>query len=92
MAVTVKENPPKWNENPTVEIDSDKFKHKFIVKKSEDGFAFWQVRVTQGQVPAALSAFYTTMEKAVDAVLEYERKAQKSKTVVRDEKFENRGK
>lgn len=86
MAVTVKEYIPNIMEKPRINIASDKFNHEFVVQPTEDGFVFYRVTVTAGNVPKELQGKFSTMSKAVAAVKEYERRAQPSKTKQRDAK------
>lgn len=76
---------------PKVTIsDPDKFKHDFVVHKSNDGFVFYQVSVTKGKVPKQLSGLYSRMENAVKDVVEYINHASPSATVIRDKKADLR--
>lgn len=91
MAVEVEEVIPSVNERPKTFVrDTDKFKQTFIARPTEDGFVFYEVATDKGPLPAALSGYYSTMKKAVEAIVRYVEKAPKSKATVRDAKFKER--
>lgn len=90
MAVTVEEHIATVNDNPYFVITSDKFNHAFKVEKSFDGFVFWKISITKGNLPKELTSLYTRSDQAIKAVKDYEQHAQKSKTVERDEKTQRR--
>ncbi len=73
-------------------ITTDKSKAEYQVKKSEDGFVFYDVGISVGSVPAKLSGKYTTPDKALKDVRDYIRTMPVSKTVERDIKAANREK
>lgn len=73
---------------PTLLICTPKFKADFIVKKSNDGFSFFQIVTNKGRVPKELSGFYTTLYNAKDSVLSYINKSKESATVRRDKTYE----
>lgn len=77
---------PNVYEKPQLTITSDKFNHSFTVKPTNDGFVFYCVNVTKGNVPNALKGNYSTMRQAKEAVLEYIRLSKPSQTVERDKK------
>lgn len=58
---------------PKIEITSDKSKSKFIIYKSNDGFAHFKVKYDKGVIPKELSGAYTGLGLARDAVFTYER-------------------
>jgi hypothetical protein len=58
----------------------------FIIFKGQNGFAFYEVRVTNGSVAKELSGQYTKLEWAIKAVTSYIERSQPSPTAVRDMK------
>lgn len=73
---------------PTLSISSPKFKGKFIIYKSNDGFSFFKVKMTVGKVAKELEGAYSTMYKAKDAVEFYINKSKASPSVRRDKTYE----
>lgn len=76
--------------NPRTIIKSDKFKHEFVVEKTEDGFIFFGIRTTKGPIPKELTGTFSTMKKAVEQVLRYEAHARPSATVKVEENRKRR--
>jgi hypothetical protein len=52
-------------------ITSEKMTTKITIKKSSDGFIFFDVKFDKGPVPYELSGKYSSMPKAKEAVLSY---------------------
>lgn len=75
---------------PIFEVTSDKFKHKIIVKKANNGFVFFNIGVTKGSVPKQLEGSFTTPEKALKAVEDYVKNVRTSQIVERDRKTAKR--
>jgi len=71
-------------------ISSPKYKADFIVKKSNDGFAFFDVQMSVGQLPRELTGKYTSAEKGLEAVKRFLRKAKESKNARRDNMVKRR--
>lgn len=90
MAAEVKEYIPNVNSKPHVKISSDKFKANFYCQPTIGGYVFYEIKIDQGQLPAELQGRYTRMKYAVDAVLDYERRAKPTPAVERDKKAEIR--
>ena len=91
MVATVNEHEPEVkNTAPYWSISSDKFNHTFYVKKSFDGFVFFQVTIDKGTLPDKLKGFYTKPQEAIKAVLAYEHEAKPTATVQRDRKAAKR--
>ena len=70
--------------NPLYEVSSEKSKAIFYVKKTNDGFAFFDVSVSIGQVPGELTGRYSTPEKGVEAVKNYIRVAKETRAARRE--------
>lgn len=85
--ITVKETLDEFGK-PRFIISSPKFKADFIVKKTFDGFSFFEIKTTKGSVPAKLSGSYTTFSKALSDVKNYVASKQPSLTVKRDKTYE----
>lgn len=75
-------------DHPMLTITSSKFKQKFYVRKSNDGFAFYTVNVTKGNVPKALQGFFTKMSEAKKSVLKYIDNSSETPTVQRDKRYD----
>lgn len=88
--ITKNEYIPHIDGKPRVDIHSDKYKQTFTVDKTEDGFIFYEVRVSKGSVPAQLQGKFSRMSDAVKAVEHYIKYAPVSKAVERDRKTEVR--
>lgn len=73
---------------PRFVIKTDKFKSDFIVKKSNNGFSFFEVAVSKGKVPKELEGSYSTAYIALDAVKHYVKKSKPSASVRRDKNYE----
>ena len=87
MAVKTEEIIPNVLGKPkTIVTDPEKFNHEFIVRRTNDGFIFYEVAVTKGSVPSILSGVYSTMTHGVKEVVKYIEKASASKTKDRDSK------
>lgn len=81
------------DENPVFKItDGTKTKSTLTVQKTRDGFAFFEVLIDKGSVPAILSGRYTTPERAIKAVEHYLKNRKVSRIVERDKKAEAREK
>lgn len=50
---------------------SDKLVSDIIIEKSQDGFIFFEVKMTKGQVPTELSGKYSSIRSAKKAVESY---------------------
>ena len=73
------------NQNATYKItDETKSKSTYTVAKTNDGFAFFEVLIDKGSVPAILGGRFTTPDKAIKAVEDYLRTKAPSRTVKRD--------
>jgi len=73
------------DQNPVFKVTDDtKSKSTYTVHKTQDGFAFFEVLIDKGSVPAVLSGRFTTPDKAIKAVEDYLRKRAPSQTVKRD--------
>lgn len=74
------------NGSPEIVVKTSKNKNTYRIAKSNDGFIFYEIKPDIGQLPKKLQGFYTRMDAAKSALLEYLRTAPVSKTVERDEK------
>lgn len=72
------------NGKPYFEVKSSKYKNPFIVRKTNDGFAFFEVAVKGGKLPASLEGRHTTSTSAVQAIKAYINQMPETKTVRRD--------
>ena len=81
MAVEIHEHIPNAISRPVTIIKSDKFKSEFRVTPSVGGYVFYEISMDAGKLPAELSGKYTRMKHAVDAVVDYERRAKPSRAV-----------
>lgn len=52
-------------------ITSDKMTSKVTIKKSSDGYIFFDIKFDKGAVPSELSGKYTSMATAKKAVLSF---------------------
>ena len=50
---------------------SDKLVTDILIEKSNDGFVFFEFKVTKGSVPKELSGKYSSMSRAKEAVTAY---------------------
>ncbi len=57
--------------NQTCICKSDKLVTDILIEKSNDGFVFFEFRVTKGSVPKELSGKYSSMSRAKEAVTAY---------------------
>lgn len=76
--------------SPVITVDTPKTNHSFIIRKALGGFVFYEVSVSRGKVPNALSGRYTTMRDALRATKDYIFHMSTSQTVQRDEKAKDR--
>ena len=75
------------DERPRTTIKSPKFNNTFTIKKSENGYGFYEVQLSKGVVPKELDGQYTRMSGGVRHVINYIGRAKVSKTVQRDETY-----
>lgn len=57
--------------NQTCTCKSDKLVTDILIEKSNDGFVFFEFKVTKGSVPKELSGKYSSMSRAKEAVTAY---------------------
>jgi len=57
--------------NQTCACRSDKLVTDILIEKANDGFVFFEFRVTKGSVPKELSGKYSSINKAKEAVTVY---------------------
>lgn len=57
--------------NQTCICKSSKLVTDILIKKSDDGFSFFDIKVTKGSVPKELSGKYSSINKAKEAVTVY---------------------
>jgi hypothetical protein len=76
------------NGSPRLIFTTPKFKAKFIVRKSNDGFSFFEVAVDSGRIPAELGGKYTGLSQASQEVKKYIKKSKETKSVKRDRTYE----
>lgn len=57
--------------NQTCICRSDKLVTDILIEKANDGFIFFEFRVTKGSVPKELSGKYSSINKAKEAVTAY---------------------
>lgn len=65
-------------------ITSEKFNSPIIVKKTNDGFSFYEVEMKVGHLADSLKGRYTKPDLAVSDVLKYIKTAKVSKAKQRD--------
>lgn len=82
MDVKIQEDEDKGNLRYIV--STPKANSDFVVQKSNDGFALFDVHVTGGKVPKELSGKYTSAEKGLKAVEAYIKKMKETAAVRRD--------
>lgn len=61
--------------NSRIVVESPKHTGKFVIRKTNDGFAFFEIKPTSGKTPQKLSGRFTRLDKALKAVKEYIRTA-----------------
>lgn len=74
----------------TYKVSSTKKKCDYTVRKSNDGFVFYEVGISKGIIPKEISGRFTSPEKALDALGKYLHKSSESTTVQRDKRAERR--
>jgi hypothetical protein len=74
-----------------VSIKSDKFKEPFVIKKSKDGFKFYEVTTTS-RVPPYLNGKFAGLNDAIKQVKEYIRRSKGSPQARRDAYFDAKDK
>lgn len=57
--------------NQTCACRSDKLVTDILIEKANDGFVFFEFKVTKGSVPKELSGKYSSINKAKEAVTAY---------------------
>ena len=77
---------------PYYEITSPKTKQKYTVRKSNDGFCFYEVAVAKGNVPSVCEGKYTNPFNAIKTVQKFIETMRVSQTVERDAKYAERHK
>jgi len=93
MAVEVKEYiPPTAFEKPRWDMTTDKSNVTYTVKKSFDGFVFFEIVVDKGQLHPKLQGRYTSAEAAIQDFIKHERGMAVTQTKQRDIKSEARKK
>ena len=70
----------------------EKTKVKYNVHKAPGGFIFYMVTPTKGPAPEALAGRFSSLDKAVDAVVDYLTKMKETQAVKNDRLHENRQK
>lgn len=75
------------NDKPYLLIKSEKRNTDYIIRKTRDGFVFYEIAVTSGAIPASLQGMYSSIDLAFRALKEYLRSAPESKAVQRDRKY-----
>ena len=74
-----------WHDGrPAHEVRSDKSNQMYLVKPSNDGFCFYDIKTDAGVLAKELSGKYTSAESAIKAVTKYLSQAPLSKTIRRD--------
>lgn len=68
-------------------ISTPKMKASFIISKANNGYSSYEVNLDTGKIPKILSGWYTTPDKALDAVKKYLRNKSDSSSVKRDRKY-----
>lgn len=71
---------------PYFEVKSDKFNCTFIVKKSNDGYSFYEITQTNGTTAEVLKGWFSSSKKALQVLAHYIELAKTSTTVQRDRK------
>ena len=84
MAVEVTESIDTFGNTVIHVKDPEKNKGTYSIVKSNDGFAFYQIKVDQGSVPKELSSMYTKTEQAEKDIKFYLSKKSPSNHVKRD--------
>lgn len=78
MTAQVTEYIPGPLEKPEVKITSDKFTGYFTVRRTNDGYIFYEIVSSNGKLAAHLQGKYARMKDAVQAVLKHEERSKKS--------------
>lgn len=68
-------------------VSHPKRKASYLVRRTNDGFIFYEVRNEKGTVPKELSTKFTSPKSAITAVVRYLEKTQESPAVSRDNKY-----
>ena len=92
MAVDVKEVEPIENYlGPAIfKMTSDKLKTVYTAVKSQDGYAFYEIKVDKGSLPKELKGKFSSHQRAIERFKSWEAIQEKSKTVQRDNRAEAR--
>lgn len=75
--------------SPMIEVTTDKTKSTFTVFKGNNGFVFYEIKVSNGSVPKALQGNYTRMEHGLKAVQDYIRGMKVTSAKKRDKTWED---
>ena len=90
MIVTYEESVDD-NKKPVLTVTSPKHKPKYIIKKSEDGFQFFDITMKpQGQLPQALKGKFSTPESALRCINAYVLQTTTTKRKEMDDRFKER--
>jgi hypothetical protein len=73
-----------YNNKTLKAVCPEKLSTPIHVRKSPDGFIFFEVHVEKGKVPGDLSGKYTSLDNAKKAIQEYLNKITPSKAVRRE--------
>lgn len=76
--------------SPMLVVKTDKANAEYYIKKTNNGFVFYQISVNGGQIPESLSGMYTRMSTAKEHLLKYLDKMPKTKTKQRDDRWSNK--
>lgn len=71
---------------------SDKRKEKYEIRKDRSGFITFEFHVSKGPVPELLTGKFTTINKAIKAFEEFDRKIRHSQAVKNEEFAKSREK
>ena len=71
-------------------VKSDKFKATFEVKKSNNGYAQFEIGVSKGTPPKALQGVYTKADYALEALKRHINNSKNSLAVSRDKRYDKK--
>lgn len=76
------------NGKPLVFVSSPKFRSKFVIHKSNDGFCFLSIKMEKGRTPEVLQGKFTNLESALYLIKRHVRNSRETSVVRRDKTYE----
>ena len=68
-------------------VTSSKFNHFFDIRKSNDGFNFYEIGVSDGKVAKVIQGRYTSPELALRDLASYIKTLKETRSAARDRKY-----